>query len=188
MNEAADRGVTEIEPRLKALMLRGLDGDAAAYRLLLGDMGGYLRAYFVRRLGARSSEIEDLVQETLLAIHAKRATYDRTQPFTPWTYAMAHYKLVDHMRRSRWRGPMPDGAIEDLFDDRNPEEGTVKRDLDRLLSRLPSRQGELLRAVKVEGFSMEEAGAKLGMSAAAVRVTIHRGLKALTQKVRDEDR
>ena len=169
-------------------MLRGLDGDAGAYRLLLGDLGGYLRAYFARRLGAGLAEIEDLVQETLMAIHAKRATYDRSQPFTPWTYALAHYKLVDHMRRSRWRGPMPDGALEELFDDRNPEEGAVKRDLDRLLSQLPTRHAELMRAVKVEGFSMEEAGARMGMSATAVRVTIHRGLKALTRRVRDEDR
>lgn len=180
--------MTDIETRLKTLMLRGLEGDAAAYRRLLDDLGAYLRAYFAKRLGARSAEIEDLVQETLLAIHAKRATFDRAQPFTPWAYALAHYKLVDHMRRGRWRGAMPDGAIEELFDGRNPEEGAVKRDLDRLLSLLPHRQGALLRAVKIEGFSMEEAGARLGMSATAVRVTIHRGLKALTQRVRDEDR
>lgn len=180
--------MSDIEPRLKALMLRSLDGDAEAYGALLEALSGYLRAYLARRLGSASAEAEDLVQETLLAIHLKRETYDSALPFTAWAYALAHYKLIDHFRRARRTATLPLDSVEDLFDVHNPEEGAVRRDLDKLLSRLPSRQRDLMRDVKLQGLSMEEAGAKTGMTGAAVRVSIHRSLMALTRMVRDEDR
>jgi len=63
------------------------------YRELLFELSGRLSAYYRRRLGEGCSDAEDLVQETLMAIHARRASFDRTQLFTPWVYAMARYKL-----------------------------------------------------------------------------------------------
>jgi RNA polymerase sigma-70 factor (ECF subfamily) len=78
--------------------------------------------------------------------------------------------------------------VQDLFDSANPEEGAVRRDLDKLLSLLPGRQRRLMENVKLQGLSMEEAGASTGMSPTAVRISIHRGLQALMRKVRDEDR
>jgi RNA polymerase sigma-70 factor (ECF subfamily) len=176
------------EGRLKALMLRGLAGDAAAHAALLGAMSGYLRGYFSRRLGAGAADLEDLVQDTLLAIHLRRGTYDTAQPFTPWAYAIARYKLLDHFRRGGVRKTVPLEDAGDLFAVDNPEEGAVRRDVGKLLSALPPRQRRLLRDVKITGLSMEEAAAKADMSVTAVKVSVHRGMQSLIKRVRDEDR
>src|SRR6266567_3104732 len=92
------------EPRLRTLMLAGLNGDAAAHKALLMELCGYLRAYFKGqfvRVGRGSADAEDLVQETLIAIHTRRNTYDRSQLLTPWVYAVARYRLVDYLRRTK---------------------------------------------------------------------------------------
>ena len=127
------------EARLKALMLRGLAGDAGAHAALLSAMSGYLRGYFSRRLGAGAADVEDLVQDTLLAIHLRRATYDPAQPFTPWAYALARYKLLDHFRRAGVRKTVAMDDAGDLFAAENPEEGAVRRDVGKLLGLLPRR-------------------------------------------------
>jgi RNA polymerase sigma-70 factor (ECF subfamily) len=176
------------EARLKALMLRGLVGDAAAHGALLSAMSGYLRGYFGRRLGAGAADLEDLVQDTLLAIHLRRETYDPAQPFTPWAYAVARYKLLDHFRRAGVRKPVPLEEAGALFAAENAEEGAVRRDLSKLLDGLPGRQRRLVEDVKLSGYSMEEAADRSGMSVSAVKVSIHRSLKAMARRVRDEDR
>src|SRR5260221_10882009 len=92
------------EVELKALMLASLDGDAASHRALLDRLSRHLRAYFkgkLTRTGRGAVEAEDLVQEALLAIHLKRDTYDTAEPLTPWVHAIARYKLVDYLRRTR---------------------------------------------------------------------------------------
>jgi RNA polymerase sigma-70 factor (ECF subfamily) len=175
------------EARLKALMVRGLAGNAAAYAELLTLMSRYLRGYFGRRLGAGAAELEDLVQDTLLTIHLKRETYDPNQPFTPWAYMLARYKLLDHFRRDRARTMVPLEDAGALFATENAEEGAVRRDLGKLLGALPPRQSQLLQDVKLTGLSMEEAAAKSGMSVSAVKVSVHRGLKTMAKRVRDAD-
>ncbi len=102
------------EDTLKTLMLRSLEGDEGAYRHLLHALRRLLTAYYGRRMGAASrAEVEDLVQETLLSLHAKRATYDRSRPFTAWFFSIARYKLIDHYRgrgarmRGRWSWMRP---------------------------------------------------------------------------------
>lgn len=185
---AVTSSVSGVEARLKALMLRGLDGDSAAQRDLLSALSGYLRAYFARRLGRDASDIEDLVQETLLAVHLKRASYDRAQPFTPWAYGVARYKLLDHYRRigSRAEAPLEDAGVLFAADDAAPRE--ARRDLGRLLDGLPERQRNLVRDVKITGLSIEEASQRSGMSASAVKVSIHRAVQAMARRARDEDR
>ena len=79
--------MTNRETELKALMLAGLDGDAASHRALLDKLSGLLRGYYkgrLARIGKGPTEAEDLVQEAVLAIHFKRHTYDPGQPLTPW--------------------------------------------------------------------------------------------------------
>jgi RNA polymerase sigma-70 factor (ECF subfamily) len=176
------------EAPLKALMLRGLAGDAGAHAALLRAMSGYLRGYFGRRLGADAADLEDLVQDTLLAIHLRRGTYDVAQPFTPWAYAIARYKLLDHFRRQGVRKTVPLEDAGDLLATDNPEEGAVRRDVGKLLGALPVRQRQLMRDVKLSGLSMDEVAAKSGMSATAVKVSVHRGMQRLIKRVRDEDR
>lgn len=169
-------------------MLASLDGDGGAYARLLAALGGYLRSHFRRRLGADAADVEDLVQETLIAIHVKRAVYDRSQPFTPWAYGIARYKLLDHFRRAGARRQVPLDDAQDLFAEENPEEGAVRRDVDKLLAILPERQRRLMRDVKIAGYSMEEAAERSDMSVSAVKVSIHRGMKRLEGEVSDENR
>jgi len=176
--------VADTETELKALMLRGLAGDAAAHARLLGALAGRLRPYFARRLGAAEADAEDLVQETLLAIHLKRDTYDTRQPFTPWAYAVARYKLLDHFRRLGVRQAVPLEDAGELIATENTEEGAVRRDLDRLLGELPDRQRALLQDVKLSGHSIEEAARRQGLTPGAAKVAIHRSLQKLAQKVR----
>ncbi len=168
-------------------MIRGLAGDGPAHAALLSEAAAYLRGYFARRIGAGAADLEDLVQETLLAIHLKRETYDRGQLFTPWLYAIARYKLLDSFRRAGARKTVPLEDAGELFALENPEEGAVRRDVASLLSRLPARQRRLMEDVKLSGLSMEEAAARSGMSVGAAKVAVHRSMKRLQGEVSDED-
>lgn len=176
------------ESELKALMLAGLDGDAAAHVRLLGRLSPRLRAYFKYRLltiGRAPADAEDLVQEVLISIHTRRRTYDREQLFTPWAHAIARYKLVDYLRRTK--ASTASIALDETEDALSEEDviGMDSRlDLEKLLTRLPVKMGTVIRLVKLEGLSVSEAAARSGMSASAVKVSVHRGLKALSRLVR----
>lgn len=167
-------------------MLRGLAGDAGAYAELLSRMSIHLRRYFARKLGSSDADVEDLVQDTLLTIHLRRDTWDTTLPLTSWVYAIAHYKLIDQLRRRRVRQAEPIEAAEHLFSS-DDADASARIDIDRLLSDLPHRQRQVLSDVKLGGLSTAEAARKSGMSESAVKVSVHRSLKALIRRVRDEN-
>ncbi|WP_426043842.1 sigma-70 family RNA polymerase sigma factor [Caulobacter sp. DWR3-1-2] len=164
-------------------MLLGLDGDAPAYRLLLSQLGGRLRAYFERRMRDAPGDVEDLVQETLMAVHTRRATYDRAQPFTPWAFALARYKLIDYWRRRRIRLTVPLDDDVEILAAYAPDPGSTL-DLGRALDTLPERQRDLVRGVKIDGLSLAEAGARAGVSEGGAKVALHRALKSLRERMR----
>jgi RNA polymerase sigma-70 factor (ECF subfamily) len=172
---------------LKALMLRGLAGDAAAHANLLAQITSYLRAYFARRRGRDAADLEDLVQETLLAIHLKRETYDTAQAFTARAYSIGRYKLIDSYRRNRVCRSEPLDSIEDLFATEDSEEVATRHDLNRLMAALPTKQRAILEDVKIAGLTNAEAARRAGMTETAVKVSIHRSLKTLMRRARDED-
>jgi RNA polymerase sigma-70 factor (ECF subfamily) len=107
------------EGELRALMGASLSGDPAAYRTLLSQLSATLRAYYkgrLARIGRSATEAEDLTQETLMAIHTRRHTYDPTELLMPWVYAIARYKLIDHLRRTRaFRADLPIEDAEDVM-------------------------------------------------------------------------
>jgi RNA polymerase sigma-70 factor (ECF subfamily) len=174
--------LSEIEPRLKALMLAALRGDAASYRALLAQLAPHLRAFFQRRL-ANSADAEDLVQETLIAIHTKRATYDPSMPFTAWLHAIARYKLIDHFRRSRVRRTLPLEEADSVFAEEEADAATAKRDVEVLLAKLPKAKSDLVRQTKIEGLSTAEMAERTGLSESGVKVGVHRALKALAAMI-----
>ena len=176
----------EIETRLKALMLRGLEGDAQANRELLTLLSGRLRAYFTPRMPSAAADVEDLVQETLLAVHMRRASYDRAQPFTAWAHAIARYKMIDHWRRHRLRVAVPLDDVAD-FIAAEPARSDDGLDLTRALSDLSPRQRRLVEEVKVHGLSLAEAGARAGVTEGAAKVALHRALQALARGMRRAD-
>jgi RNA polymerase sigma-70 factor (ECF subfamily) len=178
--------VTATEPELHALMVAALGGDAAAHRTLLEKLSSQLRGFFkgqLCRMGRGPVEAEDLMQEALIAIHTRRHTYDPAQPFTPWVYAIARYKLVDYLRRSR--ASVTDLPIEDVRalsrDDHEQVDSGL--DLDRLMAALPPKMRVAIEAVKLEGLSVSEAAARSGMSESNIKVSVHRGLKAMARLI-----
>jgi len=173
------------EDELKALMVRSLAGDGAAYAELLRKLQTHLRAYYLRRLG-RAADAEDLLQETLIAMHTRRATYDPSRPFTAWVHAIARYKMIDYFRRTKRRAEDPLDDPDILFGSEDANAAEALLDVERLLHKLPVKTQKLIRDVKIEGLSTAEAAAKHGLSESAVKVGVHRGLKTLAGQVGDD--
>jgi RNA polymerase sigma-70 factor, ECF subfamily len=187
MNRTTDITAAQAkEAHLRTLFLRGLDGDGAAYRQFLAELGAHLRGFLRRRLHDGASDIEDLVQEILLAIHNGRHTYRAEEPLTAWIHAIARYKLTDYFR-GRARHDALNDPLDDAFEllaapDLEPAQ--AKRDLGKLLEQLPDRQRLPIMHVKLEGLSVTETAKLTGLSEAAVKIGVHRGLKALAAKIR----
>lgn len=178
----------DFELTVKPLWLRAQGGDSKAYREALLKIAVRLRRFYSRRLQALPDEVEDLVQETLLALHVQRGTYDENLPVSSWIFAIARHKLVDLWRRRGRRDNLND-SLDDLTEDQHPatrEELPSKRDLMVLLEQLPAPQRQAILLTKIEGLSMIEASNQSGVSVAALKVQVHRGLKYLSALVRSE--
>jgi RNA polymerase sigma-70 factor, ECF subfamily len=175
------------EPELKALMLLSLDGDEVAYRCLLDMLRHLLVNYYGRRL-ARSvpADVDDLVQETLLALHQRRITYDRGRPFTAWFFTIARHKLVDHYRRAGGRAHVGTEILEEMADGYSEDAVSAGMDVNRLLAGLPAWQGEMIRQVRLEGHSVADTAMRSGRSEAVVKISVFRGIKAMAAKLRGE--
>src|ERR1700748_1359356 len=154
------------------LMAAAQKGDASRYRRLLDEVRPWLKRYFGTRLPP--AMVDDAVQDTLFAVHEKRNSYDPARPFGPWMVAIARYKWIDRLRALRKSAAQPisdDIAIED--------HGAAVQSattLEKLLGELNPAQADVIRLVKVHGFSVEEASAKTGQSVSLVKVNIHRGI------------
>ena len=174
--------MTTSETELKGLMLASLDGNAASYRSLLDQLSSRLRAYYkgkLARVGRGPTEAEDLVQEVLLAIHLKRHTYDTGEPFTPWVYAIARYRLIDYLRRTRTAASVPlDEGTEPMAQDDHAD-AESSHDITKLLGRLPEKVRCSIECVKLEGRSVAEAAERCGISESGVKINIYRGLRKL---------
>ncbi|RKP53601.1 sigma-70 family RNA polymerase sigma factor [Pararobbsia silviterrae] len=174
------------ETHLRVLFLRGLDGDSAGYRQFLTELGAHLRGFLRRRLHDRAADVEDLVQEILLAVHNARHTYRADEPLTAWIHAIARYKLSDYFR-ARSRHEALNDPLDDVFEwlaAPDLEAAHAKRDVASLLEQLPDRQRLPIVHVKLEGRSVTETAKLTGMSESAVKVGVHRGLKALAARIR----
>lgn len=175
------------EAQLRALLLKGLAGDEAAHRDFLTEAGALLRAYFRNRLRASPEDAEDLVQETLVALHTRRGSYDPRYPLFAWLYAIARYRLIDHLRRAKHRAHasldgFDPGGVDPAYD-----ASDARRDVAVLLAQLPEKQRTAIRLVKLEAKSVREAAAETGLSESDIKVSIHRGLKALMRLMAGAD-
>lgn len=179
----------DFESGLKPLWMRAQAGDEAAYREALSRIAARLRSYFSRRLFALPDDVEDLVQETLLALHQYRGTYDPAVPVSAWVHAIARHKLVDLLRR-RGRRESLNEPLDELAEDQHPaavpDEQPARRDLALLLATLPAAQRLAIVLTRIEGLSVAEAAQRGGVSVSALKVQVHRGLKRLAELVRSE--
>jgi RNA polymerase sigma-70 factor, ECF subfamily len=166
------------------LMEHSLQGDVCAYQQLLVLLTVAIRNAVRGRARAAGIDAEDVVQEVLLALHLKRSTWVRGTPVAPWLAAIARNKIVDALRRRGHRVEVPvETVLETLWIDEVENEGQA-HDLERALTKLNERQREVVRAVSLEGHSAQEVATRLQMTEVAVRVTLHRGLRALAATFR----
>jgi RNA polymerase sigma-70 factor (ECF subfamily) len=164
-------------------MARAQDGDRIAYRRLLEQVTPYLRA-LVARQGGLSGEIEDVVQDVLLTLHAVRHTYDASRPFGPWLLAIARRRIADRLRDVCKRA-----AAETSLEPRHETISAPgpnfyrwlldRRALSNAIGMLPPRQRQAVLLLKLRGLSLKEAASESGMSITALKVASHRGVKAL---------
>ena len=172
----------EQERQSAGLMRLAQAGDQAAYASLLVLLTSTTRQFARARLGA-VPWIDDVVQETLLAVHRARQTYDPGRPFAPWFYAVASSRLIDVIRRERRV------TSREIAGDVLPEApiggGTPSSDdidieaIHAAVSSLPARQREVIEALKFQDQSVREVAGRLSMTESAVKVTAHRGYRAL---------
>lgn len=170
------------------LMRAALAGDEAAYRLLLTALARDFRVHVQSRLartGRGNADCEDVVQETLLAIHLKRDTWDRQRAFAPWAYAVLTHKLMDRLRAGRGRifEPVEAASEQAAPADAEPEAAS---DVARLLSRLDAPQRRIVESMSIEGRSAAETAQAIGSTEGAVRVALHRALKRLAAMLKEE--
>lgn len=171
--------MTPDDRNMGALMVLAQNGDAAAYRLLLEGCRAWLTRYYRPRLPVAT--VEDAVQDALMTIHAKRATYDGTRPFVPWMAAIARFLWIDRLRHATRHaegaapGPDPVVSPQQALDD--------AADIARLLAQLKPAQADAVRLVKLQGLSVVEAARATGQSVPLVKVNAHRGLARLARLV-----
>ena len=173
------------EERLKALLISALAGNGSLYRRFLIELAGHLRCFLRKRMASMPEEVEDLVQELLLDIHNQRHTYDPKRPLTAWVQAIARYKLIGLIRRRARCETLHDPLdVDELSAAADIEAAEARCDLAAILQELPERQRMSILYVKIQGDSVAETAVRVGMSESAVKVGIHRGLKALAGRMR----
>lgn len=170
------------EHQMQSLMGRSLTGDKRAHEDFLRELAPMLQSYYRRRIRDVASDADDLVQECLIAVHQRRASYDPHRPVMPWVYAIARYKLADYFRR---RGAFQlQLALDDSYGEFEFESScSSKMDIERLLADLPAKQRKAIKATKIAGDSVADFAAASGMSQSDVKVSVHRGLKTLASRI-----
>ena len=170
------------EATLRDLMQRAQAGDKQAYSVLLEQAGRWLARFFSQKIAADA--VDDLVQDTLISLHRKRASYDPSRPFLPWLAAIARYRWVDRLRQTYKHAAT---ALDfDIGEESHEDVVGAKISIDRLLDQIPNNQANVIRMVKIDGLSIIEAAAKSGQSEPLVKVNIHRGLKKLAALIESE--
>jgi RNA polymerase sigma-70 factor (ECF subfamily) len=173
------------EDRLGDMMRLALAGNSAVYAELLKEVAKLARGSarsMLRRRSQSDADLEDVIQEVLLAVHLKRDTWDAARPFGPWLGAIVRHKLIDAMRRRR----LGDVSVDEIADILPAQTAapTDAHDVERTLSSLPERPRAIVRAIAIEGRSAAQVGADFGMNEGAVRVALHRALKDLAARFR----
>lgn len=174
---------------LTTLMRAANRGDAAAYHTVLTTLATHLRAGLRRslaRINRGPEDVEDIVQETLLAVHLKRHTWVESEPLEPWVRAIAHNKMVDALRRRGFRDHLPIEELSETLCIAPEAEENAAGDCRKLLATLPARQRRVVEAMAIEGRSAREVASELGATEVTVRVTLHRALKGLARAFRRE--
>lgn len=177
--------MTEKTDNLEALMQRSLAGDQRAYAVLLQETARLLRPFLSKRLSF-ANEVDDLLQEILISIHKARHTYDGQRPYKPWAYAIAKYRLQDHLRMhyaDQLRHAVDFDELEGSLSDDVTETDFSYESISGEVQKLPEKQATILRLIHQDGYTAKEVAVKMGMNESAVKVAAHRAYKVLREKL-----
>jgi RNA polymerase sigma-70 factor (ECF subfamily) len=172
-----------------AWMAAAQDGDNAAYARLLREILPFLRV-LARRRCRDPDRCEDIVQDVLLTLHRVRHTYDPGRPFTPWLAAICDRRSIDALRRRARlasRETADARAFETFADpaaNKDLDAGDAAQALAALVAQLPPAQRQALDLLKVKEMSLLEASVASGQSVGALKVSVHRAIKALRLRAR----
>jgi RNA polymerase sigma-70 factor (ECF subfamily) len=177
--------MTDKTDNLAALMRQSLNGDKRAYAELLQETSRFLRPFLAKRLSF-TNEVDDLLQEILLSIHKARHTYDGNRPYKPWVYAIAKFRLQDHLRAhyaDQLHHADDLSELEDYLYENVTESALSYESISGEVEKLPHKQATILQLMHQEGYTAKEVAEKLGMNESAVKVAAHRAYKILRQKL-----
>lgn len=167
------------------LMRKTLLGDKPAYSSLLRETAKILRPYIAKRI-FQTQDAEDVLQETLIAIHKVKHTYDGNRPYLPWAYAIANYKIQDRLRKL-YSDPLKNSSdltvAENNSEENVTESGLAYEDIAKEVEKLPQKQAKILSLMHKDGYTAKEVAAKIGMTESAVKVTAHRAYKVLRKRL-----
>jgi RNA polymerase sigma-70 factor (ECF subfamily) len=178
--------------RADAAMERYAQGDEAAFGDLYDVLAPRLRRFALLRTGSTASA-DDLIQQTMLQLHLHRGRYVSGSPVFPWAFAIARNLLVD-----AWRGGAHEcgAAPEDLEEPEDlvaaPDELLATRRRGRQvaadIAALPGHLREALTLTAIDGLTVAEAAAVIGVSCENVKVRTHRARKLLAKAEEDRQR
>ena len=167
------------EEQLRSLLFSARKGDSASYGLFLAKLRSHLRAFLCRRLSRAASDVDDILQEVLIAVHKAQHTYRAEQPLTAWAHAIARYKLVDFFRAQSRRAAFDVLLGVEADYSVSGEAVSATQDIDHLLDNLPDRYRLPILHIKLHGLSVRETSQLTGLSESAVKIGVHRGIKRL---------
>jgi RNA polymerase sigma-70 factor (ECF subfamily) len=177
--------VTDKTDNLAALMRQSLNGDKHAYAEILQETSRFLRPFLAKRLSF-TNEVDDLLQEILISIHKARHTYEGKRPYKPWVYAIAKFRLQDHLRThyaDQLHHADDISELEDYLHENVTESAITYESISGEVEKLPQKQATILQLMHQEGYTAKEVAKKLGMNESAVKVAAHRAYRVLRQKL-----
>jgi RNA polymerase sigma-70 factor (ECF subfamily) len=167
------------------LMQQSRNGDAQAYSALLKETARLLRPFLAKRL-YHGNELDDVLQEILISVHKARHTYDGERPYKPWVYAIAKFRLQDHLRMhyaDHLQGAEDLSELEEILPEDVTESGFSYEAISGEVDKLPEKQATILRLMHQDGYTAKEVAEKIGMNESAVKVAAHRAYKVLRERL-----
>ena len=179
--------MTNSQVDLAALMKQSLAGNQRCYAELLQETSRLLHPYLSKRLNS-ASEVDDVLQEILISVHKARHTYDGKRPYKPWVFAIAKFRLHDHLRAhyaDHLHHADDLSEIEEILPEDVTESVLSYESISAEVEKLPEKQATILRLMHQDGYTAREIAEKIGMKESAVKVAAHRAYKVLRKKLEE---
>ncbi|RLQ89393.1 sigma-70 family RNA polymerase sigma factor [Notoacmeibacter ruber] len=174
-------------PDLDGLFVSALNGDVHAYRRFLDEVSKVLRAFLRGKMGAgQAADIEDVVQDVLIAVHKKRHSWQPHKPVAAWLFAITRYKAIDYWRANKRHLHLDIADFEAVLSDHQAEPVILDHELERAVGELSGRSRQVVTEISLNGRSIPDTARQLGISEGAVRVAFHRGLASIRKRFGDE--